>query len=136
MDELVRTVVCIVLSIVLPVALQLADRRQRLGGDEHGPWNYATWGGAVLNFGALSMLGWMWVTRPRWSRLVWGWLTCIALQTVLTLIDAALQLMLVGRFQPTFAISTAIITAIGLAITLVMELTVQLLTMVGIGRWA
>jgi len=135
-NEIIRTIIIMVLSIVLPLAAQLADKRRMPASKRGRCWNYATWGGSVYAFGALSMLGWMWVTRPRGWRLLWGWLSCIGVQLATLSIDAGVQLALAGNVSPKAAEATLVITVFGMIITLVMELVVTLLTLVGIGRWA
>ncbi len=61
-----------VLGIVLPLAAQLWDKSQMDAAMRERTWNVATWGAALYAFGPLSMLGWMWVTRPRWLRAFFG----------------------------------------------------------------
>jgi hypothetical protein len=51
------------LGIVLPLAVQLWDRRRLTAEQRDACWNGATWGAALYAFGPLSMLGWCWVTR-------------------------------------------------------------------------
>lgn len=54
------------LGIALPLLVQLADRRRFDDDQRARMWNFATWGAALYAFGPASMLGWAWVTRPRW----------------------------------------------------------------------
>jgi len=66
--KVVRTAVTMVLGILLPLLVQLWDRR-RMGAERRQlAWGYASWGSALYAFGPLSMLGWIFGTRPRWLR--------------------------------------------------------------------
>jgi hypothetical protein len=56
------------LGRALPLAVQLWDRRRLPPYLARRTWGYATWGGALYAFGPLSMLGWIFVTRPPWKR--------------------------------------------------------------------
>ncbi len=57
-----------VLGILLPLLVQLWDRR-RMGPERRQlAWGYSTWGSALYAFGPLSMLGWIFGTRRRWLR--------------------------------------------------------------------
>jgi hypothetical protein len=93
--ELARTVLSMVLGIALTLALQLHDRRT-LSPERTRPWNFATWGSALYAFGPLSMLGWSWVTRPRWRRCWYGPRQLLGLLLVIGAADAALGLALGG----------------------------------------
>jgi hypothetical protein len=86
--DVARTSVMMVLSIVLPLAVQLWDKRRLAAPARARSWNVATWASALYAFGPLSMLGWGWVTRRRWIRCLVGpaWAAAIAL--VMQLVDA------------------------------------------------
>lgn len=57
------------LGIVLPVLIQLLDRRRMTAEERARVWSFATWGSAVYNFGPLSLVAWGYVTRsPRYVR--------------------------------------------------------------------
>ncbi len=68
-----------VLSIALPLVAQLYDKRRMTPEMRARTWNYSTWGAALYAFGPISMLGWMWVTRPRWWRVLLGALATAAM---------------------------------------------------------
>ncbi len=66
------------LGIAIPLGIQWADRRYLMHPDERArSWNYASWGSALLAFGPLSLVGWIWVTRRGRKR--WGALLALAL---------------------------------------------------------
>jgi hypothetical protein len=88
-----RTVILMVLGIVVPLALQLWDRRRLDEEQRARAWNFASWGAALYAFGPLSLLGWYWVTRRGWRRL-YGPVAVLAVATVITAIDAVLLEML------------------------------------------
>lgn len=88
-----QTVVMMVLGIVVPLLLQLWDKRRL---DEDGrarAWNFASWGAALYAFGPLSVLGWFWVTRRGWRRL-YGLAALVVIAALLTGIDTLLQFAL------------------------------------------
>ena len=68
--DVLRVALGMVLSIVLPLMVQLVDRRLLRERGQDGPWNFATWGTALYAFGPLSMLAWSHLSRPR----PWRWL--------------------------------------------------------------
>jgi hypothetical protein len=55
-------------------------------------WNSATWGAALYAFGPLSMLGWCWVTRPRYRRVWLGALSTAGLVSLVELADVVFGL--------------------------------------------
>lgn len=59
-----------ILGIVLPLGLQLHDRRTLTDEERRWVWGYASWGAAVYNFGPLSLIAWGYVTRS--PRYWWG----------------------------------------------------------------
>ncbi len=91
--EVARTAVVMVLSIVLPLCVQLWDRRRMDAAQRARVWNIASWGAALYAFGPLSLLGWSWVTRARWRRLWFGPLSMGAVLLVMALIDTALLMV-------------------------------------------
>jgi hypothetical protein len=59
----------IALGILIPLAVQLLDRRRMTPEQRRWVWGYATWGSALYNFGPLSLVAWGYVTRsPRYAR--------------------------------------------------------------------
>ena len=66
-----RVVVQMVLSIVVPLMVQLWDRRRLTAEQRERVWSGATWGAALYAFGEMSLLGWFWVTR-RWRGELWA----------------------------------------------------------------
>src|SRR5262245_9725313 len=74
------------LGIILPLLVQLNDKRRLNREQLDRAWNYASWASALYAFGPLSMLGWGWVTR----RTVFGLLLgAVATVTIFALIVAA-----------------------------------------------
>ncbi|MEM9875976.1 MAG: hypothetical protein AAF928_13850 [Myxococcota bacterium] len=67
MSETAHTAVMMLASIVVPWALQVLDRRRLPPAARRRGWNVASWGAALYAFGPISMLGWVFVTRP-WPR--------------------------------------------------------------------
>lgn len=86
-----RLLLQMVLGIVLPLAAQLLDRRQLDAEQRARAWNGASWGAALYAFSVFSMLGWYWVTRRGWRRLVYGPLATVALIIVLEAADFAFR---------------------------------------------
>src|SRR4051812_28697445 len=85
-----RQILLMALGILLPLALQHYDRRRFDAEQRARAWNGASWGAALYAFGPLSMLGWCWVTRPRWpgwQRLVVGALSVLAIGIVIQGVD-------------------------------------------------
>lgn len=71
MRDIYRVAVQFLLSIGLPLAMQLWDRKRLNDAQVSRLWNCASWGAALYAFGPLSMIGWFWVTR-RWRGLPLG----------------------------------------------------------------
>lgn len=124
--EVARLVLAMVLGMALPLALQLLDRRRLDPGARARSWNLATWGSAIYAFGPLSMLGWCWVTRPRWRRVWVGGISTGLLVACLELADC-----LFGRAtgRPSaelddVAVALAFACAAGTALLTVFELVV------------
>lgn len=63
--QVARYSVQFVLGIVLPLLVQLWDRRRLTPEESARGWNGASWGAALYAFDEFSLLGWFWVTR-RW----------------------------------------------------------------------
>jgi hypothetical protein len=84
-----RFALMMVLGIVLPLCVQLWDRRRQSAEQRARGWNTATWGSSLYAFGPLSMLGWIFVTRKRLVRCVIAPLWTLPQLGVLMLVDAA-----------------------------------------------
>lgn len=84
----------IVLSVALPLAVQLWDKRRLTQDQRARAWNYASWGSALYGFNVLSMLGWFWVTRRSALGLVWGLVSVAALGGAFVGLDYLLALTL------------------------------------------
>ena len=93
--DVAQTAVLMVLGIVIPLLIQLWDKRRLTDEQRARAWNFASWGAALYAFGPLSMLGWFWVTRRGWRR-SYGLPAVVAVVVAITGLDAALQWML-GR---------------------------------------
>lgn len=65
--QTLRFSLSMILGIALPYALQRWDRHRLTPEQRAAAWNGASWGAALYAFGPLSMLGWVWVTRARFS---------------------------------------------------------------------
>ena len=92
--EITRASTMFVLGIAIPLALQCLDKRRLSATYRAGAWNFASWGSALYAFGPLSMLGWAWVTRPRWRRIAVG----AAGTTLAALILSAIDLLIAVVF--------------------------------------
>jgi hypothetical protein len=82
-----------VLSIIVPLSIQLWDKRRLDEEQRARSWNFASWASALYAFGPASMLGWFWVTRRGWRR-IYGPPVMIAIAVVITGVDALLELLL------------------------------------------
>lgn len=87
--EALRAALTMILGIVLPLALQLWDRRRLPQESRALTWGYASWGGALYAFGPLSMLGWIFVTRRPWLRCLVAVPYTMAPVIALTAVDLA-----------------------------------------------
>lgn len=97
--EVARTISMMILSIVLPLAVQLLDKR-RLNDEQRGrAWNVATWACALYAFGPFSMLGWIFVTRRPWWRCLIAPLWTLPLLGALVMADVLLQSLLLHRIE-------------------------------------
>ena len=84
----------IAFGILIPLALQLLDRRRMTPEERRWVWPFSTWGSALYNFGPLSLVAWGYVTRsPRYVR---GLAIGVALTTVALLVQGVLGELL-GR---------------------------------------
>ncbi|MEM9691143.1 MAG: hypothetical protein AAGA56_01235 [Myxococcota bacterium] len=63
-----RYLFLVVASIAIPAAVQWWDRRRLSAGRRARGWNTASWWAALYQFGVLSMLGYIFVTRRPWLR--------------------------------------------------------------------
>ncbi len=62
----------IALSYVLPLLVQLWDRRRLSDEQRAYVWGYASWGAAIYGWSIVSVLAWFWVTRRSLMGVVWG----------------------------------------------------------------
>ncbi len=85
-----RYIIQIVLAFLLPLLLQLWDRRRLSPEQRARAWNQASWGAALYAFGPFSMLGWGWVTRRRLWALFAGLLCALAIALIVYGVDSAL----------------------------------------------
>ena len=67
--QALRATLQFILGIVLPLSLQMIDRRRLREDRRAGAWNGVSWAAALYAFGPLSMIGWVVVTRHDWA----GW---------------------------------------------------------------
>lgn len=135
MNNVVHASFAIVLNILLPLGLQAWDRR-RHGDTFRSNWSIATWGASLYAFGTLSMLGWMWVTRPRWRRVFLGWLSCFCLNLTILLFNTSLLWIRNKPFTLEDQLTTLMLGSSIMLLTLFMEVCVSLLGYLGVGRWA
>ena len=89
--QVARAVLMMVLGILIPLAVQLLDKRRLDGEQRARAWNFASWGAALYAFGPLSMLGWFWVTRRGWRRL-YGLPAVVLIALAISLVDYVLGL--------------------------------------------
>ncbi len=93
--KVLRYVLQLALGIGLTFALELWDKRRNLDEAQRGrAWNTASWASALYGFGPLSLLGWFWVTRRGWRRLVYGVASTVAVVAALAGIDELLRMAL------------------------------------------
>jgi hypothetical protein len=69
MKTILLLLLAMVLNVVVPLAVQLADRARLPREQRERAWNFASWAAALYAFGPLSMAGWVWVTRQDF----WAW---------------------------------------------------------------
>ena len=69
-----------VLGMVIPLGIQIADRRRLSAAERPWVWNTASWGSALYNFGPLSLIAWGYVTRS--PRYWWGLLNGVMLTEI------------------------------------------------------
>ena len=127
--QVFRLAMSIVVGIVLPLVVQLLDKRRLSEEQRVRSWNFATWGSALYAFGPLSMLGWMWVTRPRWLRCAYGAAWTGALTLAMAIIDHLFQSAVGLAAEDTPAdllIAVAAISAGCALLLLIMEAVVSL----------
>jgi hypothetical protein len=128
--EVARTALAMVLSIVLPLLVQRWDKRRFTPTQRERSWTFASWGTALYAFGPLSMLGWFWVTRPRWRRVALAPIVMGPVLLLITLFDVIVQLWFNGEIEDSvgdMVTTVAIIMAVSAAFLLIMELTVSVL---------
>ena len=78
-----------VLGILIPLGIQLADRRRLSPEEREWVWNGASWGSALYNFGPLSLVAWGYVTRS--PRHWWGLLQGVVLAEIALLVQSAIN---------------------------------------------
>jgi len=128
--KVAHTIIMMILGIVLPLMVQLWDRR-RLNAEQRGrSWNFATWGAALYAFGPASMLGWIFLTRPKGWRIIVAPAWTVPLILLLWLADGLLSWALQGEpfaIDPAeLALGVVAIAAGSCAVMLVVELVVWL----------
>ncbi|MBW2458259.1 MAG: hypothetical protein JRI68_27390 [Deltaproteobacteria bacterium] len=92
--KVAHTAIMMILGIVLPLMVQLWDRRRLSTEQRSHLWNFASWGAALYAFGPASMLGWIFVTRARWWRILIAPLWTVPLIFLLWLADGLLSWLL------------------------------------------
>ena len=88
-----RATLAMILGILLPLVVELLDRRWLTPEARERAWNVATWGSALYAFGPLSLLGWYWVTRRGWRRLL-GVPVALLVVVAIQLVDELASLLL------------------------------------------
>ncbi len=125
--QVARMVLAMVLGIALPFCVQWLDRRRLSAEARARAWNTASWGAAVYAFGPASMLGWMWLTRPRGWRIAYG---AVATSLAVLAIALADRALLATMKQPGDALvellESALVVALAAALLLgILELAVS-----------
>jgi hypothetical protein len=69
MKALLLLVSAMILNIVVPLGVQILDKRRLRPEQRERAWNRVSWAAALYAFGPLSMAGWVWVTRQDF----WAW---------------------------------------------------------------
>ncbi|MSP26276.1 MAG: hypothetical protein EXR75_14200 [Myxococcales bacterium] len=91
--QVARMVLAMFLGIAMPLLVQWLDARRMSAERRARAWNTASWGAALYAFGPASMLGWMWVTRPRGARIAYGAIATAALVLGIEFADRALLVL-------------------------------------------
>lgn len=120
---LTRTLVTMVVSILVPWLIQRWDKRRMSPLMRARCWTIATWGSALYAFGPLSLLGWFWVTRPRWRRVWMGPLWTCGAAVGLMLLDALVEVAFTGSTEMT--LSDLLLGVLGLLVGAVALLTIM-----------
>ncbi len=89
--KVAHTAIMMILGIVLPLAVQLWDKRRLSAEQRAQAWNFASWGAALYAFGPASMLGWIFVTRTRGWRILIAPLWVVPLAFLFWLADSLLS---------------------------------------------
>ncbi len=89
--KVAHTAIMMILGIALPLVVQLWDKRRLSGEQRARAWNFASWGAALYAFGPASMLGWIFVTRRKWWRILVAPLWVLPLIFSLWLADSLLS---------------------------------------------
>ncbi|MEQ9320055.1 MAG: hypothetical protein RIF41_12905 [Polyangiaceae bacterium] len=133
--KVAQTAVAMILGIVLPLLVQLWDKRRLDDEARARSWNFATWGGALYAFGPLSMLGWSWVTRPFWWRVLMGPLWVFLMIAFTSTVPHVMEVAATGTAKGNLTdglVLGAFIGGIGFILLLLMELLYALWRL---GRW-
>jgi hypothetical protein len=69
MKALLLVISGMILNIVVPLGVQVLDKRWLRPEQRERAWNGVSWAAALYAFGPLSMVGWLWVTRQEF----WEW---------------------------------------------------------------
>ena len=119
--EALRAALTMLLGIALPLAVQLWDREQLPPDQARRTWGYATWGAALYAFGPLSMLGWIFVTRPPWWRCLVAIPYTMAPLVALVAHDLGLALVLGEAIDssPGEVLASMAVAAVAIAIVMV-----------------
>jgi hypothetical protein len=123
-----RTILAMALGIVLPLLVQLWDRRGFDPDQRDRMWNVATWATALYAFGPLSMLGWCWVTGSRWARAVRGAMWAGLVSLVIAGVDFGLGRMAGGPASAEDVedfVDTLLVTGIALAVVAAVLLGIE-----------
>ena len=97
----------VALGILVPFLWQAWDRRRLPRDAVERAWNTASWGAALYAFGAMSMLGWFWVTRRGPMRVVGGIASTLAVVATLLLLEHLVALSLGLRREPPWQVLLA-----------------------------
>ncbi len=89
--KVAHTAIMMILGIALPLVVQLWDKRRLSSEQRARAWNFASWGAALYAFGPASMLGWIFVTRRKWWRILVAPLWVLPLILSLWLADSLLS---------------------------------------------
>ncbi|MCA9624291.1 MAG: hypothetical protein KC731_34940 [Myxococcales bacterium] len=119
--KVLRASITMLLMILVPLAIQLWDRRRQDDETRARGWNFATWGAALYALGPFSLLGWSWVTKEGWVRFVWGpaWLAVSV--AFVAGVDFAVQLVAAEKLDTTLgdlALGAVVVYVLGVLVEL------------------